>query len=288
MNEKKFQKLNVATSCFELLATNDAQAVEIAAKKLIEQAAEASSELLLLPEYFSSNLEGNADYTRWLRGDFFPMVSELAQKHAMCIVAGTHLLPVSEGDNKHYNTAVIALENGQLLYQPKIHLIPSEKEVFPVTVGASEAVVFRVKDFSTAVLICYDIEFPELCRKIVEFGNVDVLLVPSWTSTASGFWRVRHCCQARAIENQVYVLQAPLLSNGPQPGVGRSGIFSPCDFNLPENGVLAEGEWNCESLNFAQLSLHSLEFIRNRGQVATRKDAELRCWEKVNLSNTSE
>ena len=43
-----------------------------------------------------------------------------------------------------------------------------------------------------AVLICYDIEFPELARNVCELGN-DILFGPSCTDDREGFWLVRYC-----------------------------------------------------------------------------------------------
>jgi len=54
------------------------------------------------------------------------------------------------------------------------------------------------------ILICYDIEFPEVARVLAEAG-AEILFVPSCTDGREGFCRVRYCAQARAIENQVYV-----------------------------------------------------------------------------------
>lgn len=49
------------------------------------------------------------------------------------------------------------------------------------------------------ILICYDVEFPELSRILAEDG-IDILFVPFLTDTQNGYSRVRNCAQARAIE----------------------------------------------------------------------------------------
>ena len=51
------------------------------------------------------------------------------------------------------------------------------------------------------MLICYDSEFPELARHLADQGAM-ILFVPFCTDTSNGYYRVRHCAQARAIELQ--------------------------------------------------------------------------------------
>jgi predicted amidohydrolase len=53
-------------------------------------------------------------------------------------------------------------------------------------------------------VICYDVEFPELSRLMADEG-MNILFVPFLTDTQNGYTRVKHCAQARAIENECYV-----------------------------------------------------------------------------------
>ena len=52
------------------------------------------------------------------------------------------------------------------------------------------------------VLICYDAEFPEMCRLLADEG-MDILFIPFLTDTQNGYSRVRHCAQARAIDYEI-------------------------------------------------------------------------------------
>jgi len=65
------------------------------------------------------------------------------------------------------------------------------------------------------ILICYDVEFPELGRILADQG-MNILFVPFLTDTRNGYSRVRHCAQARAIENECYVAIAGLVGNLPK------------------------------------------------------------------------
>jgi predicted amidohydrolase len=53
------------------------------------------------------------------------------------------------------------------------------------------------------IVICYDVEFPELSRLMADEG-MNILFVPFLTDTKT-VTRVKHCAQARAIENECYV-----------------------------------------------------------------------------------
>ncbi|MEZ5671238.1 MAG: nitrilase-related carbon-nitrogen hydrolase [Thiotrichaceae bacterium] len=86
--------------------------------------------------------------------------------------------------------------------------------------------------------MCYDSEFPELGRHLVDQG-VNIIFVPFCTDERQSYLRVRYCCQARAVENQCYMVMSGNVGN--LPGVAnmdiqyaQSGIFTPCDFPFAE------------------------------------------------------
>src|SRR5205085_9246469 len=95
------------------------------------------------------------------------------------------------------------------------------------------------------LLICADIQYPELSRCLVNRG-VELIFCPSLTWNRRGVHRVRTGCQARAIENQLYVVMSPLVGNSglpidaPMHAVGRALITAPVDRNVGINdGILA-------------------------------------------------
>jgi predicted amidohydrolase len=113
-----------------------------------------------------------------------------------------------------------------------------------------------------AVAVCYDVEFPELVRAAARQG-AHILAVPSCTDERQGFLRVRYCAQARAIENQMYVIQSSTVGSLPMvPAVslnyGQAGIFTPSDFAFARDGILAEGIPNSETMVVAELNLETI------------------------------
>ena len=60
---------------------------------------------------------------------------------------------------------------------------------------------------TVGITICYEVEIPEVASSLA-YQGAEILLCPSYTLGEEGFWRVRHCAAARAIEDQVYVVQS--------------------------------------------------------------------------------
>lgn len=117
-------------------------------------------------------------------------------------------------------------------------------------------------------------EFPEVARTYVLKG-AEIIFCPSYTVGEHGFWRVRHCCQARAIENQVYVTHSCLVGNPPLKGMegwGKSSILSPCEDPWNPNGVIAEVNENEEMMITGELDLGLLYKKRRRGAAPILKD----------------
>ena len=121
------------------------------------------------------------------------------------------------------------------------------------------------------MLICYDVEFPELGRLLADRG-VRILFVPFCTDTATGYNRVRYCSQARAIENECYVAIAGSVGN--LPGVinmdiqyAQSAVFSPSDFSFPNQAIVSETTPNAEATLIADVDTDLLKELNIRGSV---------------------
>lgn len=126
------------------------------------------------------------------------------------------------------------------------------------------------------VLICYDVEFPELSRMLAD-EDMEILFVPFLTDTQNGYSRVRHCAQARAIENECYVAIAGSVGNLPKVHnmdvqFAQSAVLTPCDFAFPSNGVKAEATQNTEMILFADVDLDLLKELNQLGAVRNKKD----------------
>src|SRR3970282_661900 len=120
-------------------------------------------------------------------------------------------------------------------------------------------------------------EFPELARAAARQGAY-VLVVPSCTDDRQGYLRVRYCAQARAIENQLYVIQSSTVGSLPMvPAVslnyGQASILTPSDFAFARDGILAEGIPNQESMVIGELNLATIQESRREGTVLPLRDS---------------
>ena len=126
--------------------------------------------------------------------------------------------------------------------------------------------------------ICYEAEIPECSAALTEQG-VEIILCPSFTFTEYGFWRVRHCAQARCVENQVYFVHC---CTGGQPGAplpngwARSSILSPCDFLWTADGIVAQAEPNAEVVVRGEIDIDKLYENREAGAAPTYRDRRRR------------
>lgn len=247
----------------------------------VNVAADYSADFLLLPEFVSAQILSAEDAVtakegvRRLAGykdRVFDLMSGLAVKYGMTIVAGSH--PVMDGE-RLLNVACVCLPSGQIVQQPKLHITPWERNAWGITGGHS----LRPIDAPQArigVLICYDIEFPEAARYLADLG-AEILFVPFCTDTRQSYLRVRYCAQARAVENQVYVAMAGNVGNLPDVGnldinYGQAAVLTPADFAFARDGIAAEADSNEETVLICDVDLNALHAVRSGGTVTPRLD----------------
>lgn len=197
---------------------------------------------------------------------------KLSVKYNVNIIAGSH--PTMVGKTMR-NTCGIYLRDGQIHTQEKIHPTPDEKYWWNLE-GGDKVKAINTDCGPIGVLICYDSEFPELSRHLVDQG-INILFVPFFTDNRQAYCRVRFCCQARAIENQIYVALAGNVGNLPNVHnmdiqYAQSCILTPCDFAFARDGIASEATPNVEMVSLADLRLDALVEARNNGAVKNLKD----------------
>lgn len=205
--------------------------------------------------------------------DFRDRMSAMARRHGIDIVAGSHLTRDAGGVPR--NISHLCLKDGAIHAQEKLQPTPDERSVWGVEGGRLLPVV-ETECGPVGTLICYDSEFPELGRKLVDDG-ARLIFVPFQTDTRAGTMRVRLCSQARAIENQCYMALSG--SCGTLRGVvnininyARSALFTPCDVPFARDGIAAEAEPNAEQIIFADLDMARLDWARGEGAVRNLHD----------------
>ncbi len=271
--------LSVAAAQFELRDLESFEAFAAQASDLLDRT--AGARVVVLPELVTESLftiEPDwqqhgieqlgriAGYTEQYRALF----AEQARRRNQWILAGTHLVAAESGGFE--NTAFLFGPGGEEKRHAKTHIFPAEADW--ATVEGDTVEVVEIDGVTVGVAICYEAEIPEVATALTAQG-AEVILVPSYTFTEAGFWRVRHCAAARAIEDQVYVVHCPTVSHLPaplSPGWARASVLSPCDLAFPANGVLAEAGTNIEDVVSYDLDLDLLHQNRASGAATTYRD----------------
>ncbi len=239
------------------------------------------SDFALFPEFFDAPLMAEynhlteseairklAEHTEEIRDRFI----QLAISYNVNIITGS--MPLLRGD-KLYNVGYLCRRNGSHEYYEKLHVTPDEHKFWGLS-GGSKLKVLETDCGPIGVLICYDVEFPELSRILVEQG-MHILFVPFLTDTQNGYSRVRYCARARAIENECYVAIAGSVGNLPKVEnmdiqFAQSVVFTPCDFSFPSNGIKAEATPNTEMILVADVDLDLLRELHSYGSVRNLRD----------------
>jgi predicted amidohydrolase len=251
------------------------------------------ADFVLFPEFFNAPLMAN--YNRASASDAVRSLAEFSEqiKEKMLELALSYNINIIAGSMPHYtdeglfNVSYLCRRDGTWDMQYKLHVTPDEATHWGMK-GGDILKVFDTDAGKIGILICYDVEFPELSRILAEQG-VNILFVPYWTDTRNSFLRVMRCSQARAIENECYVAISGSVGN--LPGVenmdiqyAQSAVFSPSDFSFPPDAIVAEATPNAETTLIVDLDLDLLKKVRKQGTVrnlqSRRHDLYKISWKK--------
>jgi predicted amidohydrolase len=247
----------------------------------VDAVSDYKADFVLFPEYFNAPLMARfnhlgesqairelAKFTNEIRKRFV----QLAISYNINIITGS--MPQLRGDDL-YNVGFLCRRDGTFDTYEKIHVTPDETKSWGLSGGKT------IKTFDTdcakiGILICYDVEYPELPRIMADQG-MQILFVPFLTDTQNGYSRVRICAQARAIENECYVVIAGSVGNLPRVHnmdiqYAQSGVFTPCDFAFPTDGKCAEATPNTEMILVTDVELDLLNELHTYGSVRNLKD----------------
>jgi len=277
-----FQYLLRPIHCLEDFATQ----VEF----FVRSAQEYRCQFALFPEYFSMQL---LSYLResaparavrrlaQLTPEYETLFMRLAKESGLYIIAGTH--PVIQ-NGELFNAAHLFTPNGKVFRQKKVHLTQTEKGPYQMSRGHG-FYVYHTDFGRIAILVCYDVEFPEAARVLAEAG-AQIIFVPSCTDERQGFFRVRYCAQARASENQIYVAMTGTVGNLPEvpcmaTHYGQAAILTPCDYFFARDGIAAEGTLNQEQMVIADVDLNLLAEQRINGTVLPLNDLIRDAYDRV-------
>lgn len=240
----------------------------------VDVASDHKADFLLFPELFTTQLLSTITAERpglsaRMLADFTSAYIELFRglsiRHHVNIVGGSQF--ELEGE-KLYNTAFLFRRDGSMEKQRKLHITTDERRWWGVQPG-DRLRVFQTDRGKVAILIGYDVEFPELGRMAFDQG-AQILFVPINVDERQGYLRSRYCAQARCIESPVFAVLSGCVGNLPEVEhadihYAQSAILTPADFSFSRDGVAAECEANIETVIFADVDLVWLQRQLRKG-----------------------
>lgn len=277
---------------WQMRSLNNLEALFEQAEFFIDAVSGYSSDFALFPEFFAAPLMADynhlsepeaikelAKFTEAIKDKF----QEFAIAYNINIITGS--MPFQEDDHI-YNAGFICRRDGSNEMYRKIHITPNEVFHWGIT-GGNVIKAIDTDCGKIGIVICYDVEFPEQIRIMADEG-MNILFVPFLTDTQNGYTRVKHCAQARAIENECYVAIAGCVGNLPKVNnmdiqYAQAAVFTPSDFAFPSNGIRAEATPNTEMTLIVDVDLNLLKELHEHGSVRTMKDRRFDLYELKKL-----
>jgi len=289
--EKDVQLINTKKSVvrlgliqWQMRLFNDLEEFFDQAEFFINAVSDYESDFAMFPELFTAPLMAaynhlsEADSIRELARYTTPIrkrFQEFAISYNINIISGSMPYII---DGTLYNVGFLCKRDGTYEMYSKIHITPNEVHYWGMQ-GGSTIQTFDTDCGKIGIIVCYDVEFPELPRLLAEEG-MEILFVPFLTDTQNGYTRVRNCAAARAIENECYVAIAGCVGNLPKVNnmdiqFAQAAVFTPSDFAFPTNGVKAEATPNTEMTLIVDVNLDLLKELHEHGSVRIMKDRRL-------------
>ena len=216
--------MNVIAIQFDI-AWEDKEANFDRVRRLLAGAVPGKDSLVVLPEMFATGFSMNAEaIAEPYGGPTEQFLASTAKEFGVCLLAGAAM---RGRDGRARNKALVFSPAGELLaYYAKMRPFTPGGESARYTAG-ERPVAFRWSDWMISPFVCYDLRFPEVFRRAAAAHQPHLFVViANWPVKRIHHW-VR-LLQARAIENQAYVVGVNRVGNDPQFAyTGRSILVDP-------------------------------------------------------------
>ena len=224
-------------------------------RRLIAAANPEKNSLVVLPEMFATGFSMNADaIAENYGGETEQFLSATAREFKVYLVGGVAMRGKTRAIR---NKALTFSPTGELLaFYAKMRTFTPGGESENYTAG-TRPTVFDWQDVKVAPFICYDLRFPEIFRAAMLAHRPElILLIANWPEKRSHHWMPM--LQARAIENQAYVVAVNRIGHDPfQSYSGQSMIISP-------QGELLANAGSDERVISASLDFKALREYRDK------------------------
>jgi predicted amidohydrolase/ribosomal protein S18 acetylase RimI-like enzyme len=282
---RKWQQVTHVRVCavqYRIRPIDSWEELETQCSFFVDSAAQNQSDFVVFPELLTSPLMG-ADPVRRpaeavralarLTPRYLEYFSGAAVKYNVNIIGGSQFTLARQ--DRLLSVSYLFRRDGTIEQQPRLHVTHDEMRWWGLDEG-QDLGVFDTDRGRVAILSSYDVQFPELARLAAGRGAM-ILFVPFATEDRGGYLRVRYCCQARAVENDVFVVAAGTTGNLPfvahaDTHYAQSGIFTPIDYAFARDGIAGESTPNIETLVIADVDLERLRRHRYEGSVQPWSD----------------
>ncbi|MDK2877205.1 MAG: hypothetical protein PWQ22_1615 [Archaeoglobaceae archaeon] len=245
-------KLRVALAQQKISPDREANLVK--GLSLIKRAIQMKADLVILPELFNTGLYEHCIASVREAEKELELILKLSRERDLVIVAG-----IAEKSDALYNSAVI-IHSGEIIgVHRKTLLFPltKEKEFFK---PGNKLEVFDTPVGKLGILICYEIRFPELAKRLMKKG-AEIIAVPAeFPKQRIEHWKT--LLRARAIENQLFVAGVNCVEGDPECG-GNSMLVDPEGTVLAEAGIYQEVLISEVDLADVQIVREKLPFLKD-------------------------
>lgn len=247
------------------IALGDVNKNYVNAEKLVTEAARRGSQLVVLPELWSTGyaLEQAKELSSPLNTGMFQQLTTLATQNKISIVGSL----LEKRGLEVANSAAFFAPNGRTMgVYRKIHLFRLMEEDKWLQPGSSP-LTMDLPWGNTGIAICYDLRFPELFRRYAVEGAKVIVIPAEWPLQRIEHWRA--LLIARAIENQCYMIACNACGEtGDTTFGGHSMIVDPWGKIVIEAG-------EAPVLLTAQIEMDTVEEVRARIPVFEDRRADL-------------
>ena len=251
MGQRHFRVMNIAAVQLDIAWENKA-ANFARIRALLAAAPPEPDSLIVLPEMFASGFSMNLSATRQTDSrEDETFLASLAREHRSYITGGVGS-PADGGRGR----------NDSVTFSPAGELLARYTKIHPFSLGGEaeghdagrEIVTFDCAGFTAAPFVCYDLRFPEIFRAAAKRGANLFIVIALWPAKRQQYWLT--LLQARAIENQAYVIGVNRVGSEPQfTYAGRSVVIDP-------HGVIIADAGEEERVLKASIDLANVEAWR--------------------------
>jgi len=218
-----------------------------------EQSWDSGADIVLFPEYTWAALHIQpTGVAEDFQHRVLPQLQQRLTRKDKLAVLGSSLIREAYTDKLHNRAPIMA--DGEWLAQDKLFMTPWESAFQSGDVLR----VFTFQGLRIAVIICLDIEVPEL-SVLLRGQGVDLILVPSATETIQGVERVTRCASARAVELGCAVVVSPLVgkcgSDLVDDNLGKLACYLPSQSAFKKSPRMQESEVFSDGFHCSRFTL---------------------------------